>query len=101
MKQTAAVLGTTKQATNVTQTETVTRAGTMLGPLLVPLSREPRQEQPLRPGLRSKPLAADQRQQFQNNGHQVERSHSSKNIQLLILVLWVTSLMEAVCTKKL
>lgn len=49
MKQTAAVLGTTKQTTNVTQTETVTRAGTTLVPLLVPLSREPGREQPLRP----------------------------------------------------
>lgn len=39
-KQTAAVLETTKQATNVTQTETVIGAGTTLGTLLVPLSKE-------------------------------------------------------------
>lgn len=38
-KQTAAVPETTKQATNVTQTETVTRAGTTLGTLPVPLSK--------------------------------------------------------------
>lgn len=38
-KLTAAVLETTKQGTNVTQTETVTRAGTTSGTLLVPLSK--------------------------------------------------------------
>ena len=39
IKQTAAVLETTKQATNMIQTETVTRAGITLSTLLVPLSK--------------------------------------------------------------
>lgn len=67
----------------------------MLGALLVPLSKEPhRERQPLHHSFGLESLTIDQKQQSQNKGHQVVRSHSPKDIQLLILVLWVMGLTE-------
>lgn len=88
----------------MTQTETVTRAVTTLGTLASATAQGYYSRRGILCttafGLKS--LTNDQRQQFQNQGHRVEWSHSPKDTQLLVSVLWVMSLTEVgLVTEKL